>query len=262
MAIVDEPQRRWPRRLFYGVAIVLFLFAALVIVVRRSRHGAGDPLLVTPNLVHEHNFITELYAMRAGGRVLVFDAGVDPEGRALDRALDALGARRDDVTDVYLTHAHFDHVAAAGLCPRARIHIGAADAALLGQQERPARFMVRVLQLLMPVEPVGATDALRGTRTDDAGVLAIAAPGHTPGSYFFYVDGVLFTGDSMQMEGDRLVGAVPTFTLDVDENRRSIAALGEALANVRLDFVCTGHAGCTPPGSARTMLDRLVLESR
>jgi len=109
----EEPRARWPARAVYTTTALLLAVAIAGIAVRRMRHGADDPELVTPNLVHEHNFITDLYVMRSGDRVIAFDAGVDPEGRALDRALAAIGARRDDVTDVYLSHAHFDHVAAA-----------------------------------------------------------------------------------------------------------------------------------------------------
>ena len=59
------------------------------------------------------NFFTEIYGVRVGDKVILFDAGVGTEGRALDALLGALNARRDDVSQVFLTHGHFDHVAAS-----------------------------------------------------------------------------------------------------------------------------------------------------
>ena len=56
------------------------------------------------------------YAVRVGSKVMLFDTGADPGGHPVDAALAALGAGRNDVSDVFLTHGHGDHTAgAAGL---------------------------------------------------------------------------------------------------------------------------------------------------
>ncbi len=250
---------RTRRRLVLLLIATVVALAGLLLAVRTLRHHADDPVIVAPGIARVRNFIADMYAARAGDGVVLFDAGVGEDGAALDRLMGALGARREDVTDVYLTHGHFDHVAGARLCTAARIHIGTGDRDLLAHRARPARFMVRQLTRLMPVGPIAATHLLDGAVKDDqTGVLAIPVPGHTPGSYVFYHAGVLFTGDSMQIEGDSLVGAMPIFTVDVGENARSLAGLGQALAGRRLDFVCSGHGGCTPPGRAQAMLDELM----
>jgi len=239
-------------------AVILGLVALALAAVAWLRTGAAIPVQ-HGDVVQVHNFITELYAVRGERGVLLFDAGVDPSGAALDAALKKLGAARDEVSDVYLSHGHFDHVAAASLCPNATIHLGAADEGLAEHTTTPPPLAVRALMTLMPTAPFRATHLIDGVYEAD-GVLALPVPGHTPGSYVFWQDGVLFTGDSMQIEGGRLVPAMWVFTADPEGNRRSLQTLGASLADRRLDAICTGHGGCTPPGEARAMLAAFLAE--
>ena len=69
-------------------------------------------------------------------RIILFDAGVDRAGAALDRLLGALDADRDDVREVFLTHGHFDHVAASPLCAQAKIRVGAPDVVIPAANHR------------------------------------------------------------------------------------------------------------------------------
>src|SRR4051812_33796499 len=126
---------RWAARL--GGASVALL-ALGIGFVRAKRADASDLEQLKPGIYRVRNFISDVYVARAGSDVLLFDAGLDPEGRAIDAALGAAGATRGDVSHVFLTHSHADHVAGAGLFPHARVHIGAADVAMLAQRE-PAR---------------------------------------------------------------------------------------------------------------------------
>src|SRR5690349_3671244 len=120
------------RRTLHWMALGLFSAAAMLVVLlllagvslRSKRHEAGTPELVTPRIFTIRNFLSDIYAARLGRRIIIFDAGMDPEGRALQVLVDALGGDLSSVSDVFLTHGHFDHVAAAKRCPNARIHIG------------------------------------------------------------------------------------------------------------------------------------------
>ena len=57
---------------------------------------------------------------------MLFDTGLDPRARPIARLLSALGRQPDDVRELFLTHAHPDHVAGAAAYPSARVWIGAA----------------------------------------------------------------------------------------------------------------------------------------
>jgi glyoxylase-like metal-dependent hydrolase (beta-lactamase superfamily II) len=174
--------------------------------------------------------------------------------------LEALHATRDDVSDVFLTHGHFDHVAASPLCKKAKIHVGAEDVDLLAHRQK-ARFAPRMFSKILPVPPIEATDPFKG-RTElsigDKKLVAIPLPGHTPGSYVLLYDGVLFAGDSMQISDGKLDFAMASFSADMDANRKNVAGLKAALGDASIEFVCTGHQGCTAPGEAPKLLDDLI----
>jgi glyoxylase-like metal-dependent hydrolase (beta-lactamase superfamily II) len=254
-------RRLVPRLLRAVIAVVVALVIA-VVACRILRHRSSEPEPVGTRVQRERNLFTDIYGARAGGGVILFDAGVDPEGGALDRLLTALGATRADVREVFLSHGHFDHVSASPLCTRAHIRVGAPDVAFLAQRAPMiAPVMGKLLNAVFPAPPVQATDPLTGRSVITVGkdkVLAIPTPGHTPGSYVFVFDATLFAGDSMTIDGDDLDFAMAPFTVDNDANRRSIAALADALAGVVVHTVCTGHQGCTPEGRGAGMLARLL----
>ena len=249
-------------RIAVTIAVV---FVVLVVGARIGRHATSAPESLG-RVQRERNLFTDIYGARAGGGVILFDAGVDPEGDALDRLLGALGATRADVREVFLTHGHFDHVAASPLCTHAKIRVGAPDVEFLAQRAPMiAPVAGKLLRALFPVPPVFATDALVGRVDIPLGedhVLAIPTPGHTPGSYVFVFDKMLFVGDTMIIDGDKLGFAMSAFSIDRDGNRRSIAALADALSGIDVQTVCTGHMGCTPPGHGAAMLSALLTRAR
>jgi glyoxylase-like metal-dependent hydrolase (beta-lactamase superfamily II) len=257
------------KRLWWVLGAMLALGVLLVVFARTMQHRYHAPAarVAGGEVMHARAFFSDLYGVHAGGKVLLFDAGVDDEGGALDQLLLALEAKREDVSDVYLTHGHFDHVAAAPLCTQARIHVGAPDAAM-AEQKVPmlAPWPGKLLNALMPIGPVVPSDRMpaaqaRFTHGADQ-VIALPTPGHTPGSFVYLFRDVLFSGDSILIDGAELAFAMPAFSLDPAANRRSIAALGVALKELLggrpLKAVCTGHMGCTPPGEAQRMFDALV----
>jgi hydroxyacylglutathione hydrolase len=234
------------------------LLVLMTIFGRVLRHRATTVREIRPGVKHVTNLFTEMYGARAGNRVMLFDAGVDERGDALDALLAGLGATRDQVTDVFLSHGHFDHVAAAALCKNARIHVGVQDTDLLSHKMRIEPGPARWLSKLYSVPPVSATDALLERAEIDVGggekVIAIPLPGHTPGSYLYLFRGVLFTGDSMQRWGKHLEFAMASFSVSPADNRKNIAALGK----LDVQMVCTGHQGCTPDGEGSAMLADLI----
>jgi glyoxylase-like metal-dependent hydrolase (beta-lactamase superfamily II) len=251
------------RVLIAALAVVLVPPVLAVVVLKVRRDAASKPAVVRGGVMHVRNLFTDLYGVRAGDKVLLFDAGVSEEGGALDALLGALKADRDAVSDVFLSHGHFDHVAAAPLCRHARIRVGAADVDLLAGKVSAKRIGSRWFNAVLPVAPIRATDPIPGGAQEfpiEGGgtVVALPFPGHTPGSYLMLHDGVLFAGDSLQIDGDRFELAMAPFTDDPDLNRRSVAGLTALLAGRKVEGVCTGHQGCTPDGKAGPMLAELT----
>lgn len=253
----------WVALALFGAALALSLLLILAgVSLRSKRHEASVPSRVSPRVLTIRNFLSDVYAAKVGERVIVFDAGMDPEGHALELLLDALGSELDAVSDIFLTHGHFDHVAAARRCPRARVHIGAGDADLLAHRVAARSIVPRLFGELLGVPPVEATHQLVGSETIElAGgqsVLAVPLPGHTVGSYVYVFDGVLFAGDALYLSRRGLALVEPDERSLHEASCRGAEELGELARRGELRRICTGHRGCAPPHEASSVLARLT----
>jgi glyoxylase-like metal-dependent hydrolase (beta-lactamase superfamily II) len=254
----------WMGIVLVGVAALLCLLLLLAgVSLRAKRHEAGMPEPVTSRVFTIRNFVSDVYAARVGARVIVFDAGMDPEAHALRLLVHALGADLGAVSDIFLTHGHFDHVAAAMRCPGARIHIGAADAEVLAHRTVSRALVPRLFGKLLSVPAVEASHRLVGRVDIDVGngesVLAMPLPGHTPGSYAYLFAGVLFTGDALFVGPSGLELSGPDEAALDASACRSIAQINELFRERRVMEVCTGHRGCTEPEEASIVIERLTL---
>ena len=116
----------------------------------------------------------------------------------------------------------------------------------------------------MGTPPVTVTDPISGSgvQTIDVGdgkqVKAFPMPGHTPGSYAFLYDGVLFVGDAMVFKQGRLNRGPGFFDDDKAQAASAIKTLKTQLADTEVDMLCTGHGGCTPKGLGKNLLDEFA----
>ena len=125
---------------------------------------------------------------------------IDP-GDEADLILQEIANRRLAITQIVLTHFHFDHVGAVREVQQvtgAPVCIGAGDAAYL--ENPPVMFGAR--------GPAGlrAGRLLRGGETLQVGELAVTVletPGHSPGGISLYMptEGALFAGDTLFHQG-------------------------------------------------------------
>lgn len=245
-----------------GVAALLALLLILAgVSLRSNRHDAGAVAPVTSRVFKIKNFLSDVYAARIGERVILFDAGLDPDARALELLLAAIGADLGAVSDIFLTHGHFDHVAAAARCPRARIHVGAADVDLLAHRAEARALVPRVFGSLLEVPAIEASHPLTGSLSIDVGnglsVLALPLPGHTPGSYAYLFDGVLFTGDALHVEAGQLTLAEAGEARGSQGVCAAVMQIRELFRQRMVTEICTGHRGCTPPPATPQMLEQL-----
>ncbi|HVZ87060.1 MAG TPA: MBL fold metallo-hydrolase [Polyangia bacterium] len=249
------------KNLFTLVVILAVLTGGALGAFRVARQRPGTLEEIKPGLLAMSSAGAYLYAARAGNHVVLFDSGPDPAGHGLDAALSGLHASRADVSDLFLTHAHGDHTAAAAGLGGARIHLGAADAPVAEGKAPPDNLFIRVVSKAMAVPTFTVTDPLNGIATIDLGggktVKAIPAPGHTPGSYVFVYDGVLFSGDTIVVKEGRLDRGPGFLNSDSEQEKTSIAALKSQLGDQEITAVCAGHGGCTPVGLAHTLLEDL-----
>jgi len=241
-----------------GVVLVGLVVAA-VIGARTMRGKFEPPTEIKPGIAQVEAGGALVVAARVGSKVVLFDAGMDEEGRAVDALLKFLKASRADVSDIFLTHGHPDHIAAVHLFPAARVHAGAADAGWLAGVERSSLLLPRIMMAIMPTATARLTDPLVGPAEvkleEGKTVRCLPVPGHTAGSYVYLYDGVLVVGDIMRLTKERLA-PLPSVVDDHPEaNKQAVKALKPLLKDVPIEFVSTGHGGTTPPGQGRRMLD-------
>ena len=241
-----------------GVVLV-GLVVAVVVGARMMRGKFEPPTEIKPGIAQVDAGGALVVGARVGGKVVLFDAGMDEEGRAIDALLKLLKASRGDVSDIFITHGHPDHIAGVNLFPAARVHAGAADAGWMAGSERPTLWLPRIMTAIMPGTSARITDPLVGPREikleGDKVVRCLPAPGHTPGSYVYLYDGVLVVGDIMRLKQDGLAALPGPVDNNPEQNKQAVRALKPMLKDAQIDFVSTAHGGTTPPGQARRMLD-------
>jgi N-acyl homoserine lactone hydrolase len=144
--------------------------------------------------------------VRGEGRVILVDVGSFSMRKGLTEQLAKRGLEPEDVTDVILSHSHYDHSLNWILFRHARIIIGARELAWSlnepwGEGPVPELYM-RELESWPTLLPVADGQEFM------PGFKAHAAPGHTPGHLVYVLEGensdAVFTGDAAKNRAELL----------------------------------------------------------
>jgi len=180
--------------------------------------------------------------LRHGDRLALIDVGAFGHRKLLIAALEERGLKPADVTDVLLTHSHYDHALNWVLFPKARTVI--ADVEMAWALKEPwgtspvPELYVRELDLQPTL-----------TRAQDGdevfpGVTMHLAPGHTPGCVAFKLAGrehdVIFTGDAAKNRAE-LISRDTDMTYDPAISRASIEMIWSLWTARPGGIVVPGH---------------------
>ncbi|GGX25594.1 hypothetical protein GCM10007242_36670 [Pigmentiphaga litoralis] len=161
--------------------------------------------------------------LRTEGRVILIDVGAFGIRKPLLKQLQAHGVAPGDVTDVVLTHAHYDHAVNFVLFPNATVWIGARELAWAAEQPPGFNPLPELYVRELVASP--SVRQLQGGDVFLPGLQAIDAPGHTPGHLLFYwtsdAGDVLFTGDAAKNRAELLTRDVA----DTGDRASSIGSL-------------------------------------
>ena len=127
---------------------------------------------------------------------------IDPGGD-IQVILDALAEKELRVTAIVATHAHFDHLVAAGelrAATGAPFHMHKEDRPLLDWYQESGRLF---LGIELPPPPEVDTDAGEGDliKAGSEKLEVIHTPGHSPGSISLATPGIVFSGDTLFAQG-------------------------------------------------------------
>jgi hydroxyacylglutathione hydrolase len=197
-------------------------------------------------------WVSMIYAARTDSGVVVVDLGWYGAGGSLRHRLRSLGATTRDVTDVFLTHSHRDHIGAWRTVRGARFHLAASEAPLFEGEaphaDTPSRLARKVAGHAGPVP--GEVD-LRAFDADTAFTFgrdtmrAFIVPGHTDGSAAYLFRGVLFVGDAVARKpATGFKGADALFSESTRQNRESLRSLFDRVSPYPVRYVCNAHAKC------------------
>lgn len=166
--------------------------------------------ITTVQTVHQLAFLPRLfpvncYLVEEDDGLTLIDAGMPFSFKGIVDAANRLGK---PILRIALTHAHEDHVGALDALkqslPEATVYISRRDAALLGGDAslQPGEPDVPI-RGSMPSKVKTKPDVLLGDGDRVGSLLAVAAPGHTPGSMAFLDtrNRALIVGDAFQTRG-------------------------------------------------------------
>jgi glyoxylase-like metal-dependent hydrolase (beta-lactamase superfamily II) len=147
-----------------------------------------------------------LTLLRGEGRVILLDVGSFSQRKLLAEKLAERGLKAGDVTDVILTHAHYDHAVNFALFPRATIWIGKTELDWAAAQ--PAGFNPLPELYVRELTTLDRVRLLEDGEEFLPGLVAYGSPGHTPGHMIFHLTAndapVLFTGDAAKNRAELL----------------------------------------------------------
>ena len=187
------------------------------------------------------SFEVRCFVVADTGGVVLVDTCTPGSSEAIGVALAKVGAAWSDVTDVVLTHSHFDHT--GGLTESAELASGATVWA--GAQDAPEIPTVGG----RAVRPLAEGDRVGNMRV-------LHTPGHTPGHVSLLHEGasILFIGDLVGSADGALSFGPSAFTADPALSRQSL----QRIVDLQPDRILFSHGGeVSDPGAAiRQILDR------
>lgn len=181
------------------------------------------------------------------GALTLIDCGFQPGGEKILEEVASMGRKPADVTMIVLTHGHQDHSRGAAkikAATGAKLAAHEAEVDYITQKSAypPAKGAMRLMGGLMgafvKVSPADVDVRLKDG--DRVGRLAVThAPGHTPGSIVLVEQetGCLFSGDTVGSSNGEPVGPNKSFSMDMEEAKRSIAKISQ----MKFQTVLPGH---------------------
>ena len=180
--------------------------------------------------------------LRGHGRIILIDTGSFGIRTPLKHRLGALGVGFAEVTDLLLTHAHWDHIVNYPLFPNAALHIGRIDLDWANSSDPSVYAVPELYARQLAQEP-----SLRYLDIGEEvfpGLQVVFAPGHTPGHLMFVLRGedrdILFVQDAAKSKAE-LAGLATDLTVDAALSKATLEKIWELWRARDGNIVVPGH---------------------
>ena len=180
--------------------------------------------------------------IRHGERIGLLDVGSFGQRALLRDQLAERGLQPKDITDVLLTHSHYDHAINWLMFPNAKIVIGRTE---LDWSVRQPWGETVVPELYMR-ELAQWPNLSMADDGDEVfpGITAHMTPGHTPGCLVFILDGggqdIVFTGDACKNRAE-LLSRAADMSYDAAVTKASIEAIWSFWSRRAGNILVPGH---------------------
>jgi glyoxylase-like metal-dependent hydrolase (beta-lactamase superfamily II) len=193
------------------------------------------------------------------------DTGTPGNAKKIVDFIQKIGRQPSEVTTIILTHYHMDHAGSVKDLKdltNAKIAVSAEDADFVSGAQpypKPKNLLLRAASSLIKVAPVNVDFKLKDG--DKIGNLkVIEAAGHTPGSIFLYDPQrkVLFAGDTLRLDGDKVVAGPKQYVWDESKERQSIAKL----ETLDFDVMLPGHGEILKANASKAVKEYIESEKK
>lgn len=191
------------------------------------------------------------------------DTGFPWDVRRILKYIVSIGRRPEDIGHILMTHNHPDHTSGGlGISKRTGAEIVAHqhDTKANSDNRQSLGHMKVFGGLEVPLPFFRHTPVAHLVSENDvpsylSHIRVIHTPGHTPGSVCYLLEdrGVLFSGDTIFSNGNRVSRSIPFPGYNADDYRESLRKLGE----MQFDSLCGGH-GSPLVGGASDRLRELL----